>query len=943
MVTGQAVDTFDRLFQLLYTSSSYVGLRHVATQPEPEPEPLPQPAAVIPPSAAIARKLYNPKYALVAASSPSPTPTPSAGDNSPTENSSTPDVPGTNKRRKKQISKEAIQDVPPIHPGLTDLEKVCLFDYLPTWPEPDPPSDVIGFINIRDASRPNQVHLQRSEMFETSQAIRFSSPISVPKEALPEVAKPRHLPAPHKEMGKPQPVQNTQRDTEPGVSKPKLEAPEQKMLISGQKSQPSKVLSCGNKLQLNTSSSRDTGCNTSPHFDAHTPLLSSSQASTPNTQGPSHSPKPDLLDTNSETGFNTQSVVRRIDTVESTGTQSQDLHAPSDSNKNPELGLPLNNSHTLNMQPQNSSETAANIQSHTENNQVPTNTTTTADACSALSPILSSVIPPLTSPAAPPTPLSSSVSSSTPTPTPTPPVPKPRTVQLIIRDGGTSDAQNLPEISVVRRTGSPDGASPLVVHSKPDGANEVQTLKAKVEETLPELHNSKPGGEKDTENTRNPKEAPQQQQQQQQSTASRETAVGLHDNRAETQTQPEVLIPDTPKSHSVNTQEVEPKYLAECKFASKTQPDQTDPTAPEEALTSCEFSPQKYSCETIPHNSDGLQTVNSVEASTQLPVSSTTNSHISKDGADGSRDGQRGKPSTASALCTGSEPDVAKHNSLSQELQQTPKPRGNSHTPERPLFLHLSETHVRDLRSPTPERELTSRTPTPDSRTHTPDFQILTPDVSDECVSPRDDSNHSTASEEYYECSDSPCHDPVFDGVGNYIHGITENHVSFAHTNTLNGTAERNNASSETQSLSVKVSNSPLLDAPNEENGRGEGRKQTVADRRTEQESQGSEKRGSEEAKKTADRLKEGLTEIVKKGSESQPQIPKRKGALNKSAAETAVDGRVTLRKSTSEGTDSKQLSAEGLKPDNVSSEAERPEKVMRPSGVDKRDDGQKV
>uniref|UniRef100_A0A4W6BXU4 Family with sequence similarity 83 member G n=1 Tax=Lates calcarifer TaxID=8187 RepID=A0A4W6BXU4_LATCA len=61
VVTGQAVDAFDRLFRVLYVTSSFVNLRQVA-------------AAVTVPSAAIARKLYNPKYALVAAGNPSPTP-----------------------------------------------------------------------------------------------------------------------------------------------------------------------------------------------------------------------------------------------------------------------------------------------------------------------------------------------------------------------------------------------------------------------------------------------------------------------------------------------------------------------------------------------------------------------------------------------------------------------------------------------------------------------------------------------------------------------------------------------------------------------------------------------------------------------------------------------------------------------------------------------------
>uniref|UniRef100_A0A3B5QEK6 Mucin-5AC-like n=1 Tax=Xiphophorus maculatus TaxID=8083 RepID=A0A3B5QEK6_XIPMA len=58
VTTGQAVDAFDQVFRYLYVTSSFVDLRQVLS--------------VAPPSAAVARKLYNPKYALVALSSPSP-------------------------------------------------------------------------------------------------------------------------------------------------------------------------------------------------------------------------------------------------------------------------------------------------------------------------------------------------------------------------------------------------------------------------------------------------------------------------------------------------------------------------------------------------------------------------------------------------------------------------------------------------------------------------------------------------------------------------------------------------------------------------------------------------------------------------------------------------------------------------------------------------------
>lgn len=172
MITGQAVENFDLQFQDLYLVSRSVSLNKVPMVDEPIPEPLPQ-APPAPVSAAVARKLINPKYALVSTGAHiSPTP---SDQNSSNKNSQNPTGLKITKGRLKQVIEEA-----PIHPALACLEKAYLIPYLPTWPEPDPPSDVIGFINIRDEKRAHQVHLQRSERFEVSQAIRFSSPLLLP-------------------------------------------------------------------------------------------------------------------------------------------------------------------------------------------------------------------------------------------------------------------------------------------------------------------------------------------------------------------------------------------------------------------------------------------------------------------------------------------------------------------------------------------------------------------------------------------------------------------------------------------------------------------------------------------------------------------------------------------------------------------------------------------
>lgn len=174
VITGQAVETFDTQFRDLYFMSRGVSLNKIPMVDEPVPDPLPQ-ATPAPLPASVARKFINPKYALVTAGThTSPT---SSDQNSSNKisHSQTPTGLKIIKGRLKEVIKE-----PPLHPGLADLEKAYLIPYLPTWPEPDPPSDVIGFINIRDERRANQVHLQRSERFEVSQAIRFSSPLTLP-------------------------------------------------------------------------------------------------------------------------------------------------------------------------------------------------------------------------------------------------------------------------------------------------------------------------------------------------------------------------------------------------------------------------------------------------------------------------------------------------------------------------------------------------------------------------------------------------------------------------------------------------------------------------------------------------------------------------------------------------------------------------------------------
>lgn len=204
VITGQAVETFDLQFRDLYFMSRSVSLSKVPMADEPVPDPLPQ-AAPAPVPASVARKLINPKYALVATGThTSPT---SSDQNSSNKISQKPTGLKVMKGRLREVIEE-----PPIHPGLANLERAYLIPYLPTWPEPDPPSDVIGFINIRDDKRANQVHLQRSERFEISQAIRFSSPLLQPAQT--------EEPASHPAATAEGTAENLTGNTSPKVSTP---------------------------------------------------------------------------------------------------------------------------------------------------------------------------------------------------------------------------------------------------------------------------------------------------------------------------------------------------------------------------------------------------------------------------------------------------------------------------------------------------------------------------------------------------------------------------------------------------------------------------------------------------------------------------------------------------------------------------------------------------
>ncbi|CAI5674810.1 unnamed protein product [Oreochromis niloticus] len=1052
VVTGQAVNGFDRLFRFLYLSSSSVDLRQTVTEPEPEPEPLPQPAPVIPPSADIARKLYSPKYALVALTNLGPTT--SVNQESPKE-AQNPE--NSKKKRRGKASEESTKESPPLHPGLINLEKACLIAYLPTWPEPDPSSDVIGFINVRDAKKPTQVHLQRSEMFETSQAIRFSSLFSSTKETKEEVAKPTQATPKQEEVNALQPAQ-AKSMVDDAVEKAQQaqlsdvihnkEASEQKSPASEEKSDlqsdAANSVSARNTFDSSTTTNQEAGLDTP--LGAQTPPQSSSKAPASDEGKISHAEQPVSSNSHAESGslpelntekeaeptssLNTQSsAVHRTHTPTPNGAHSPQIPDSPEQDTKEKTAPSQADSQTraVHKQPQICTEVASSIQTPTvhsnistslvsttqsKNNHIPITTVHSSASSSASVPSTnSSSLPPLTSSVTtpnPPLPASSSL-------TPAPPVPKPRTIQIVMSDSSTSNGQKLPEIRLVRRPEASTG--PLAAHSAFDVAAVEQTSLVKECQTVPELQDdsaSKAGAQKDTENTGNPEETPKQE--------SKETSVEADERDADgaaSQTvagselhKSDALINDAPKAAALKIQEIIPKDVdletsEDCRIIGKMDARcvataQADTANPERTLTGSEsgdvsdkkgenvtqcrtflakvHEPQRISF-SKPQGMDQMEALNSPTA----PVFSTSYLHMSKDS-----NGDDAHTSAADAHNQQGEQvrlthadnavnmrNTANHNTHSTFQEQTSTGRVGTHTPEKALRLHLSETHLPDFRSQTPvcrSQSLKARTPTPDGVSpRTPALDSLSPDIFDGYISSREDSTLSTTSEEYYECSDSPFNEPVFDHMASRGRGMIEDHISFAHTNSLNspttgtGPAHINYSSSdatlgtehsETHTLTgaAKVPSSSLLgknvetreveNKASEEEASEEdkhGRKLSVAERREEQESQGPEMRGSEETNRKMEQIKRGEDSTETGGKDKEVQTPTRKVARSQSAAARLVDGGVTAGGSSKERSKPKRSSAgdvkstEGGRQDREGRENASNQVEIRPRGTERR------
>ncbi|XP_027756064.1 protein FAM83G [Empidonax traillii] len=174
VLSGQVVEAFDKQFQELYLMSKGVSLKSISMGEEPEPEPVKLPSVVpVTPANAVVKKLINPKYALVKAKSAdqiSKTSSENQDKNQKADNKAKAVPEGQGGDRHGDVA-----DLSPlIHPGLLNLEKANMFDYLPTWvePDPEPGSEVLGYINIIDPKIKNVKlsQMNRIKVCDVSQA-----------------------------------------------------------------------------------------------------------------------------------------------------------------------------------------------------------------------------------------------------------------------------------------------------------------------------------------------------------------------------------------------------------------------------------------------------------------------------------------------------------------------------------------------------------------------------------------------------------------------------------------------------------------------------------------------------------------------------------------------------------------------------------------------------
>ncbi|NWH60079.1 FA83G protein, partial [Geococcyx californianus] len=201
VLSGQVVEAFDKQFQELYLMSKGVSLKSISMGEEPEPEPVTLPSIVpVTPANAVVKKLINPKYALVKAKSAdqiSKTSSENQDKNQKTDNKGKALPEGQAGDRHGDMADVSLL----IHPGLLNLEKANMFDYLPTWvePDPEPGSEVLGYINIIDP-KIKDVKLSQMNRIKVCDVSQAS--------------------AQHRQMLKNREMENKKKDQEPPLASP---------------------------------------------------------------------------------------------------------------------------------------------------------------------------------------------------------------------------------------------------------------------------------------------------------------------------------------------------------------------------------------------------------------------------------------------------------------------------------------------------------------------------------------------------------------------------------------------------------------------------------------------------------------------------------------------------------------------------------------------------
>nr|XP_004663152.1 protein FAM83G [Jaculus jaculus] len=274
VLSGQVVEMFDRQFQELYLMSQGVSLKDIPMEKEPEPEPILLPSVVpLAPPGTVAKKLVNPKYALVKAKSVDEIAKISSEKQEATR------TPGLRGPTLAERPGDLPELLPPVHPGLLNLERANMFEYLPTWvePDPEPGSDILGYINIIDPniwnpqpSQMNRIKIRdtahasaQHQLWKQSQEVRpspQSRPPPVPRDSLDGVpaenGHPQGQPRPQPPVPKPRtvPVADVLAQDSNSVSWA-LETPEEVMPPNGTDPRPPRTEDLGQSATQDDSDS----------------------------------------------------------------------------------------------------------------------------------------------------------------------------------------------------------------------------------------------------------------------------------------------------------------------------------------------------------------------------------------------------------------------------------------------------------------------------------------------------------------------------------------------------------------------------------------------------------------------------------------------------------------------------------------------------------------